>query len=241
MYAVVAIVGAINFFSAFTQAATGFGYAIIAMFLMPYFLPFRQCTLISAAVIVVIAMQMTIRLRHHIRLKKIILPLLFCLSTTWIGIYLIQTLNQSVARKAMGGFLIFLSGYFFVIKKYGITIKESTFNGAAVGAVTGISTGMFNIVGPFLTLYYFDCFETSLEFKANLEFSFLIAGVFSLILNLAYGGIDSFTLLNIVVSNVAVLIAGVLGLQLYYKLDKEKLKLIIISILPVMGIIQILK
>lgn len=235
------IITAINFLSAFLQASTGFGYAILAMFLMPMFLPYRQCSIISASLIIIIAIQMCFSLRKYIRIKKVIWPLLCCLSTIWIGIYLIQILDISTLRKIMGAFLIFLSVYFYVIKKFNICIKETLLNGLIIGVITGLSTGMFNIVGPFLTLYFYDNMDDSLEIKANLEFSFLIAGVTSLIINLTYIKLDTFLIQNIALSGVAAIAAGIIGLKLYYKIDKQKLKYIIIGILPLMGIVQILK
>ena len=45
----VALVAAINFSSALLQASTGFGYAMVAMALMPLFLPMSTCSAISAA------------------------------------------------------------------------------------------------------------------------------------------------------------------------------------------------
>lgn len=87
----IAILALINSFSAFIQASSGLGYAIFAMFFMPLIIPFQQCSIISAAIIVVIGIQMTISLRSHIRIKKIILPMTFCIPTIWVGIYIIRS------------------------------------------------------------------------------------------------------------------------------------------------------
>jgi uncharacterized membrane protein YfcA len=241
MNPMVLYIAMINFLAAFTQASTGFGYAIVAMFLMPRLLPYRQCSIISAAVIIFIAVQMTFSLRRHIRVRKIVWPMACCLSTTGLGVYLISVLDEATMRKIMGVFLILLALYFYYIKRHKVSIRESPVNGAAVGLLTGMTTGMFNIVGPFLTLYYYDNSDNSLEFKANLEFSFLIAGLFSFILNLAHVEIDSFLLLSIPASGIAAVVAGLIGLRIFRKIDKEKLKYIIICVLPVMGIIQIIK
>jgi uncharacterized membrane protein YfcA len=241
MFIKILIIAAINFLSAFVQASTGFGYAIVAMFILPLFIKFQQASVISASIIIIIAIQMVYSLRKHIRIKKVIWPMLCCLSTTWLGVYLIQILDDSVLRKIMGAFLIILAVYFYYTEKHHVSMKESYLNGAIVGLLTGIATGMFTIVGPFLTLYYFDNVDSTLEFKANLELSFLIGGIFTLGLNMVYFTIDAFILQNILVSGITVIPAGILGLKLYYKIDKEKLKYIIICILPIMGLVQILK
>lgn len=235
------IIAIINFLSAFLQASTGFGYAILAMFLMPFFLPYRQCSIISASLIIIIAVQMCFSLRQYIRLRKIWWPMLCCLSTLWIGIWLITVLDASTMRKIMGVFLMLLALYFYVIKRFGICIRETWVNGAIIGVITGLATGMFNIIGPFLTLYYYDNMDSTLEIKANLEFSFLIGGVTSLIMNLAVMPLDSFLIQNIALSGAAAIVAGVLGLKLYHKVNKDIMKYIIIGVLPLMGLVQILK
>lgn len=237
----IAILAIINFFSAFIQAASGLGYAIFAMFFMPMIIPFNQCSIISAAIIVVIGIQMTISLRSHIRIKKIILPMTFCIPTIWVGIYIIRVTNEHKMRMIMGVFLIFLSFYFYITNKYEVRMKDGFITSATIGLLTGLLTGMFNIVGPFLTLYYYDNCEDNLEFKANLEVSFLVAGAYSLCLNLLYVKPDAFSIKTIGVSAVGAVLAGLLGLHVFKKIDKQKLKYIIISVLPIMGLVLILK
>ncbi len=235
------LIAIINFVSAFAQAASGFGYAIIAMFFMPMFLPFQQCSVISAGVIIIIAIQMVISLRKHICINKIIVPMIFCLIMTILGIWIINVINETVARKIMGVFLILLSFYFYYTKKHKIFIKYNFFNSMIIGMLTGLSTGMFNIVGPFLTLYYYDNCENNLEFKGNLELSFLIAGTFSFVINIFYVGLSPFLIKHLIFSGIAVVISGIIGLKVFYKINKEKLKYIIICFMPIMGIVQIIK
>ncbi|MCX8130979.1 MAG: sulfite exporter TauE/SafE family protein [Clostridia bacterium] len=237
----IAILVLINFFSAFIQASSGLGYAIFAMFFMPLVLPFQQCSIISAAIIVVIGIQMTVSLRSHIKIKKIILPMAFCILTTWVGIYIIRVINEDLMRTVMGVFLIILSFYFYITNKCKIRIKEGFITGMTIGSLTGLLTGMFNIVGPLLTLYYYENSEDNLEFKANIEFSFLIAGMYSLCLNLLYARPDVFLIKAIGLSAAGAILAGIIGLHLFRKIDKHKLKYIIIGALPIMGIILVFR
>ena len=237
----IVILAIINFLSAFIQAASGLGYAIFAMFLMPLVLPFQQCSVISAAIIVVIGIQMTISLHSHIRIKKIIIPMAFCILTTWLGIYIIRIADENMMRTIMGVFLIILSLYFYITNKYKIRIREGFASGMVIGALTGLTTGMFNIIGPFLTLYYYENSQDSLEFKANLEFSFLMGGIYSLIMNLIYVKPDVFLIKAIGLSAAGAVLAGIAGLSVFKKIDKRKLKYVIICVLPVMGTILIFK
>lgn len=235
------IVAAISFLSAFVQAASGFGYAIVAMYFMPMFLPFGQCSVISAAVIVIIALQMTISLHKHIKFKKIAVPMIFCLATTGVGVWIIRVVDESIARKTMGVFLMLLAVYFYLTKKYKVSLKLNFVNGMIIGILTGLTTGMFNIVGPFLMLYYYDNCEDNLEFKGNIEFSYLVASIFSLCLNIYFTGMSVFLAANIVAAGVAAVLAGILGLKVFYKIDKERLKYVITCALPIMGLVQLIK
>lgn len=231
----------INSFSAFVQAASGLGYAIFAMFFMPMLIPFQQCSVISAAVIVVIGVQMAVSLHSHLKIRKIVLPMTFCLMTTWLGIYIIKVTDEDNMRIIMGIFLILLAVYFYLTNKHNIRMKAGLAADIVIGSVTGLSTGMFNIVGPFLSLYYYDNCEDNLEFKANLEVSFLIAGVYSLCLNLMYVKPDAFIIKAVGLSAAGAVLAGIAGLHVFRKIDKDKLKYVIIGVLPVMGLILIFR
>lgn len=237
----IVILALINFISAFIQAASGLGYAIFAMSLMPFVIPFQQCSIISAAIIVVIGIQMTISLHAHIKIKKIIVPMVFCILTTGIGIYIIRVTNENTMKTILGIFLIILAFYFYITNKFKFKMKEGFFTGMAIGSLTGITTGMFNIVGPFLTLYYYEMSQDNMEFKANIEFSFLLAGIFSLCLNIIYIKPDLFLTKAIVLSAAAAILAGIAGLRVFKKMDKQKLKYVILGVLPLMGIILIFK
>lgn len=238
---VIVTLALINFISAFIQAASGFGYAIFAMFFMPMIIPFQQSSIISATIIIIIGSQMTISLHSHIKYKKILIPMIFCLLTTWLGIYIIKVTNEKKMRIVMGIFLILLSLYFYLTNKYKFKIKDGYIKGIIIGLLTGLTTGMFNIVGPFLMLYYFDNCDNNLEFKANIEASFLIAGIYSLCLNLLYVRLNAFLIKAIGLSAVGAILAGMIGLNVFKKIDNQKLKFIIISVLPIMGLILIFK
>lgn len=235
------IIALINFLSAFIQAASGFGYGIFAMFLMPLFLPFRQCSVISAAVIVVIAVQMTVSLRRHITVRKIIIPMAVCLPFAAAGIWIIEVAPEELLQKVMGVFLLFLSAFFYYTEKRKSRKKRGVAAGLLVGMLTGLTTGMFNIVGPFLTLYYYGNCKDNLEFKGNLECSFLIAGLFSLGMNLYTVQLTPFVIGTAAVSGAAAVLAGLLGLKVFRKLRREELRKIILVVLPLMGLVQILK
>ncbi len=231
-----AAVAAINFSSAFLQASTGFGYALVCMALMPLFLPMSTCSAISAVTVVAIGLQMSLSLRRELRLKTILLPVAGCLTTINLGLWLLERFDEMVLRLILAGLLLLVTGLFFFLRVRKLTLPDKWYTALGAGLITGISTGMFNIVGPFLLVYYMNVCQSTLQTKASLEFSFLIAGLYSAAMHLlVYKNITWEVSPLILASVLAALLAGVLGLRLYRKFDKEKLSLFIYILLPIMA------
>ena len=232
----VALVAVINFSSAFLQASTGFGYALVCMALMPLFLSMSTCSAISAVTVVAIGLQMSLSLRKELKLKTILLPVAGCLTTINLGLWLLDTFDEMMLRIILAGLLLLVTGLFFFLRVKKIQLPDKWYVGLIAGLITGLSTGMFNIVGPFLLVYYMNVCKSTLHMKASLEFSFLIAGIYSTIMHLfVYQNITWQVSPHITGSVVAALLAGVLGLKLYRKFDKDKLSLFIYILLPIMA------
>jgi len=235
------VIAAINFAAAFLQAASGFGYAMLAMTLMPLVLPMKYCSAISAGTVVAIAVQMVIMLRKNLNIKIIAVPVLFCILTINLGIYMLMTFEEFTLRLILAVFIFFLAIFHFYCQKKNIKLKKSLLSSAISGSLTGISTGLFNIVGPFFLVYYMNIFDDTLAFKASMEFSFLIAGLYSTAMHIIYGNISADTLPFILASIIASVIAGFLGIKLFKKINKEKISLIIYVFLPIMALMLLLK
>lgn len=231
------LITAINFLAAFLQASTGFGYAILAMSLMPLFLPMKISSAISAVTVVAIAIQMVIMLRKNLNWRVVLVPVLSCMLTTNLGVYILMHYPERVLRIILAVFLLLLTAFFIISNKRKLAIKNSLKNSILFGLLTGISTGMFNIVGPFFTVYYFNICEDNISFKANLEFTFLVAGIYSTTLHLLYGNITREALPYISLSAVAAVAAGFIGLGLFRKLNRDMFRRIIYVFMPIMALL----
>ncbi len=236
----VALVALINFSSALLQASTGFGYAMVAMALMPLFLPMSTCSAISAVTVVAIGIQMSLSLRKHLKLRTIVLPVVSCLATINVGLWLLDTFDEMLLRIILAGLLFLVTGIFFFLRWKKIDLPDKWYTAVGAGLITGLSTGMFNIVGPFLLVYYMSVTSSTLHMKASLEFSFLIAGLYSALNHLlVYHNITWEVAPHILGSVAAAMVAGVIGLRLYKKCDKEKISLFIYILLPIMACLLI--
>ncbi len=230
-----AIVACINFLAAFLQASIGFGYAMLAMSLMPLILPMRICSAVSAGVVVTIGIQMVVMLRKHLDFRVCVVPVLFCILFTNVGMYFLMHWPERVLRFFLAALLLLLTAMSYLFEKKGIVLKMTWLNSILAGAVTGISTGMFNIVGPFFMIYYFNICKNNLCFKASMEFSFLAAGLYSLLLHAIYGNINAQAAPYLIASSVAAFAAGFAGIRLFKRLNRKLMCRLIYLVLPVMA------
>lgn len=233
---VVAAVAAINFIAAFLQASTGFGYALTAMSLMPLFMPMAVCSAVSAATVVCIAVHMVMMLRHHLRASTIALPVAFCLASINVGLLLLDRLDEMTLRVVLACLLLVVTALLFTIRRGVIDLRGSRGAAVVVGLITGISTGMFNIVGPFLLVYYMSVCDDTMHLKASLEASFLAAGIWSAANHIfVYGNLNAETWPLAAASCAAAAAANVLGLRLYKRVDRAMIARIAYGVLPVMA------
>ena len=232
------IVG-INFTAAFLQASSGLGYAVLSMALMPLFLPLKTCSAISAAGALVIAAQMSVILRKNINFRIIAVPVACCLLSINLGMYILLHAPEKTMRLVLASLIILLAVFFIVTQKREIIIQNTVRNGILFGLVAGVATGMFNIIGPFLSVYYFSTSKDNLGYKANLEFSFLLTTAYTSILHIVYGNLNAQVLPFALGSAAAAVAAGFIGLHLYKKINSKILKRVIYVFLPLVALILI--
>lgn len=225
----------INFISAFLQASVGFGYAILAMSLMPLILPMRLASAISAVTIVAIGLQMVIILRKNFNWRNVVVPIICCILTTNLGVYILMHFPEKILRSILAAFLLLFTLYFIFLQKNKVEIKKSLKNDILFGLFTGISAGMFNISGPFFMVYFFSTSKDNLSYKANLELIFLVIGLYTTILHIIYGNIAIEEMPFILSSAVSAVAAGFIGLKLFRLINKEMIRKVIYFALPIMA------
>ncbi|MDY0290535.1 MAG: sulfite exporter TauE/SafE family protein [Sphaerochaeta sp.] len=241
LVAQVALVAGVNFLSALVQASTGFGYALVAMPLMALFLPMATCSAISAVTIVAIGLQMSWKLRENLKLSTIALPVLCCLGTINVGLLLLSMFDEMALRIILASLLLVVTALSLLMRKVSIGISGKWYFAVAAGLLTGLSAGMFNVIGPFLILYYINVCDDTLHMKASLEFSFLTAGLYTSAMHLfAYGNINAAVAPHIGAAVAAALSAGLLGLKVFKKLNRNIISIFVYTLLPVMAFILVL-
>lgn len=240
-YAVYFFVFLVIFAGSFVQGIAGFGSAMVWMSFLPLFIEFKEASALVPFMLTGIGLQMTLKLYKDINFKTAIVPLAVSIVGTFIGAWILNFTTTHTMQIVLGIFLILVGVYSFATSKNPIQIKATPLNGGIAGMTSGIFTGLLNIGGPPLGLYYNAAAESTMEFKANIEFNFLLMYGWAAILKFFNGEVTKGLLQYFVPGYIGVILGGILGLYFFSKFDKKKVSYIVWTMLIIMGTFQLAK
>lgn len=229
----------IIFAGAFVQGISGFGSAMVWMSFLPLIMGFPSASALVPPMLTLIGIQMSIQLYKHIHWKTTLVPLVVSMISTGVGVWILTFTTTRTMQIVLGAFLLLIGIYFFATAKNPIKIEAKPVNGGIAGLVAGVFTGLLNIGGPPLAIYYNAAAENPLQYKANIEFNFLIM-YGSAVLIKAFSGAYTPELIKLGIPGViGVLLGGVVGLKLFSKFDKKVVSRLVWTMLVIMGIFQL--
>lgn len=216
------------------QGATSFGYAIVCMAILPFFLPFTTVVIAVQITVVVMTWYMVFRLYDDIDVKLILVPLIVSLVGRIIGVSLLVFINEGTMKKVLGIILVLIA-VFFILLKGKIRIKNNAKNAMLAGAISGILGGLSNISGPPLVIYFLSSIEDKKKFHASLQFIFAISGTVSLLTHIYYGNLTMDAIKLSYFGTIAVIFGTSIGLHIFNRISKEFLSKSIYGFMILMG------
>lgn len=205
-----------------------------------FFFPLPTAVIIVLLINLVMTAHMSFRLRRHVQVKFIMVPLASALIGRTIGVYLLMNTDGEILQKVLGTVLIGFALYFaFIVKN--IRLKPSWKAGITSGLSSGILGGMMNTGGPPLVAYYFWALPDKMAYNASLQLTFCLTSLYSVFLHIMYGNI-SFEILQLsMIGIVAVFIGSSIGYWLFRKIKRDTLSKLVYALMAVMGIVLIFR
>ena len=231
----------IAFAGAFVQGITGFGSAMVWMSFLPLVIALPEASALTPAMLTIIGIQMTIKLHKNINWKMSVVPLVVSFISTAIGAWIMTFTTATTMQLVLGVFLVIVGIYFFATMKKTIKIKPTYANGGIAGFVAGVFTGLLNIGGPPLAIYYNAAADSPLQYKACIEFNFFMMYGWATILKFMSGSYTTETVKYLIPGAVAVIISGIAGLHLFKKFNKKIVSILVYTMLIIMGAYQFCK
>ncbi len=219
------------------QGATGFGFGVFVMSVLPLFLPVQVLSPGVNLLSVFNASIIVFKKRKHIKLKLFIIPVIASIVARNIGIYILMNIDTATFKVILGIVLIAVSIYFMLFSN--IKIKGGKIVGAIIGFVSGLLGGTFNMSGPPLVLYYLSITEDKDIYMATIQMTFFITTLYTTALFAMYGRLtaDAFKIAGI--GFIAVYFGSRVGLHIFSRFNREVLTKFIYVFLAIMGIVMI--
>ncbi|URZ03904.1 sulfite exporter TauE/SafE family protein [Clostridium felsineum] len=229
----------LSFFSillaSFTQGITGFGFALIAVPLLSFFIPeLRNITPIIVIYSLLTNIIILYKSRRYIDLKKVIYLVIFAIIATPIGTYMLIYVNVTVSKIIIG--LVITITAFAMLKNFKIKLKNKKISYGIVGILSGILNGSTGLSGPPIVLFLTNQNVDKNVFRANLTFFGLATNIFTIIL-FYLEGIINISVIHFTLLYFPALIIGVLiGIVVSTKINERIFRNITIYLIILLGL-----
>jgi uncharacterized membrane protein YfcA len=173
------MVFAVAFLGALTQVATGFGFAIVIMALLPLMIPSDASLFLSLIFGGLMSAWLLWKNRRGIQMRYVLLPGLFS-SLGALGGMFFGALSAPSFYMRLLGILLFALSIWFLFFAQRVRIKATFITGAASGILSGVLGAMFSIGGPPLVLYFSAVTEDKELYMGSLQVCFVILSVIAI-------------------------------------------------------------
>lgn len=222
-------------FASLTQGVTGFGFALVAVPLLSFFIPeLRNITPIIVIYSLMTNVIMAYKLRSHIYFKRIIYLIVFAIIATPIGTYMLICVNVKLLKFIIG--IVIVITAFFMFKNFKIEIKNEKLSYALVGALSGILNGSAGLSGPPIVLFLTNQNVDKDQFRANITFFGLATNIFAVILFWFEGIINNSVLHFTIIYLLALIIGVALGIIVSTKINEHIFRNITILLIALLGL-----
>ncbi|AGT30763.1 hypothetical protein M493_02145 [Geobacillus genomosp. 3] len=217
---------AILFVGSFIQGASGFGFGLFSMGLLPILLPFKNSTLLVLALTIVISLHVAVKFRKYIQVKDLLSILSFALAGRVLSFFILSFYGETeMMRKLLGLVLIGMVVYLYVSEKNTYTPSfEKPLFPMLIGLTGGMIGGIFAVGGPFFVFYFLMRYKEKERYNANLQASFIIMNSFTIILHGIHGDFTGSFALYFLLGIVAVLAGVHIGLKWFERLPHTRIK-----------------
>ncbi|PSL47070.1 hypothetical protein B0H94_105226 [Salsuginibacillus halophilus] len=221
------IVFLILFVGSFIQGLSGFGFGLFAMGFLPLLFTLKESTLLVVSLTIVLSFSILLRLYTHIQVKSFLWVLAAAIAGRIGAFFVLSEYGElPVMQPILGIFLCGMVAYLF-LRRFITTSGRFIKHPAApiiLGGLAGFAGGVFAIGGPFLVVYFLMLYQDKQAYSANLQASFFITNLFTVIVHGASGHLDTNFLVYFAVGVLCVFLGSSLGLSFFQKISTERVQ-----------------
>lgn len=228
------LIAAVILLAAFTQGVTGFGSGLVAMALIPLFLPLRDAVPIVALLSLATNSSIMFQMRHHIERRKVLPMVLGALIGVPIGVYALKTLDAGLLKLVLGSILV---GYVIYAFTGGDRRRWTVGDwwGLPAGTLGGVLGGAFNTSGPPVIVYVTLKDWDKDAIKASLQVFFVSISLTAIPAHILAGNIHTKHLPMAGVALPTLLLGVWVGAKVYDRIDSDAFRKVVLVGLAIMG------
>ena len=232
------LVASITLAASYIQGATGFGFGIFAMILLPSILAYTEANVLSSILSSLSSLFVAILMFRKIHWRNTVFPVVGCLVSTYLAVSIIKTQSPKVLTLLLGVALFALSMYFFFFSDK-IKIKPTWYAGLIAGILSGIMSGMFSMGGPPVVIYFMQSEDSTDGYMATISAYFVLSGVIAISMKAAAGFITVPVWISLAVGVPAMLLGSFVGKRMRDHINAKLIKRIVYGFMATSGVIHV--
>lgn len=219
----------------FVQAASGLGYAMVFMSVLPLWLDFRSMAVAEALSVLPINLWVVFRYRKKVRFSLILIPALCSLVTNALGVALQSSISADAFRRVVGGALVAISLFELLRRGAREGRVDLRLLGAAGGLTGGFLAGLCSIGGPPMAIYMLRAARDKEEYVASLNAYFIISVVSVVANHILRGNVTPAALRYSAFAMLGVAVGTALGMRLFRACSTASVRRIVYGVMLCMG------
>lgn len=171
----------------FILRTVGFGFGIFIMTMLPFLMPsFGEATCTSGLLAMSTSAYVVYKMRKHLRVRKLIVPLLAFVVVSSAAIFTMKGLDEWFLRMILAITLI-LASFYFILFSTKIRLRATFHAQVCIGALSGLMGGFFGMQGPPAVLYFLQSEPDKEHYMALIQAYLLVSNIMMLLVR-AYNG-----------------------------------------------------
>ena len=230
------IAAAVLMGAGFFQGATGFGFGLVAMSVLPHFVDARLAVLYVSLASPFVTLRILYGLRKWMNLRRALPMLAGSMAVGMpLGVWFFVGAPSPLLKKLVGGAV---AAGALLLLAFGrrVRLRLHPAWGLPVGAVSGFLGGACNVSGPPLILYLWMQKLKKEELGACLQLVFASAAVWKVALLLSWGQVDPLVGAEGVCAGLAVLLSAGAGVLVFKRVPAERLRAFTYAALVCLGL-----
>jgi uncharacterized membrane protein YfcA len=222
------------FLAVFTQSLSGFGFALVAMALLPSLISVQIATPLVALVAISIEAYLMYRYREALNLGVVWPIALASLVGIPIGVWTLKGVDEATLLTVLG---VVITGYaLYALLRFKLPELRHPVWAWGAGFLAGILGGAYNVSGPPVIIYS-DCRRwPPREFKSNLQGFFVVSSTFIALSHAVSRNLTSIIWEHYLWALPAMALGVIAGTSLDRFLNPTRFRRIVLVILVIMGL-----